>query len=57
MVVCCKTMLVAKRCLQVEGVDFSETFASVAKLNTIIVILILGAVMDLKMHHIDVKMA
>jgi hypothetical protein len=56
-VVCCKTMLVAKRCLQVEGVDFSETFASVAKLNTIIVILILGAVMDLKMHHIDVKMA
>lgn len=37
-----KTMLVAKRCSQVEGVHFSETFALVAKLYTIIVIFVLG---------------
>ena len=55
MVVCCKVRLVAKGCLQVEGVDFGETFAPVAKFNTIRVILAIEATMGLEIHQMDVK--
>ena len=49
-VVCLKTRLVAKGSTEVDGVDFNETFAPVAKFNTIRIILILAAAMDLEMH-------
>ena len=52
-----KARLVAKGCSQVEGVDFSETFAPVAKFNTIRVILALAAAMGLEIHQMDVKTA
>ena len=55
MVVRFKTRLVAKGSLQVEGVNFSETFALVAKYNTTRVILILVATMGLEIHQIVVK--
>lgn len=42
--------------LQIEGVEFGETFAPVAKFNTIKVILALRMAMDLEMHKMDVKM-
>jgi hypothetical protein len=41
---------VAKRYLQVEGMDFNETFAPIAKFSTIPCVLALGATMDLEMH-------
>ena len=54
-VVCYKARLVAKGFVQVQGVDFHETFALVAKLTTIRCILAIGAAMDLEIHQIDVK--
>ena len=56
MVVRFKARLVVKGCLQVEGVDFGEIFATKAKFNTIRVIFALGATMDLELHQMDVKM-
>ena len=52
-----KERLVVKGYSQVEGVDFNESFASVAKLSTIRCILALGAIIDVEMHQMDVKMA
>jgi hypothetical protein len=57
MVVRFKARLVAKGCSQVEGVDFSEIFAPVAKFNTIRIILALAAAMGLEIHQMDVKTA
>ena len=39
------------------GVDFYETFAPVAKINTIKCILTLGAAINWKIHQMDLKMA
>jgi hypothetical protein len=52
-----KARLVAKGCTQVEGVDFHETFAPVAKFTTIRCMVALGASLDLEMHQMDVKTA
>lgn len=52
-----KARLVARGFTQVEGVDFNETFAPVAKFNTIRCVVSIGAAMDLEMHNMDVKTA
>ena len=50
-----KENLVAKGCLQVEGIDFGETFAPVAKFNTVRIILAIKAAMGLEMYQMDIK--
>jgi hypothetical protein len=42
-------------CLQMEGIDFGDTFVSVAKFNIIRVILALGTAMDSEVHQMGVK--
>ncbi len=51
-----KARLVAKGYSQVEGVDFNETFAPVAKFITIRCMLEIGSAMDLEIHQMDVRM-
>lgn len=52
-----KARLVVKGYAQVWGVDFSETFASVARLDTIRMILALAAQQGWKVYQLDVKSA
>ena len=52
-----KARIVARGFSQVQGVDFNETFAPVAKFTTIQCIVALGAALDLEMHQMDVKTA
>ena len=42
---------------QVEGVNYSETFSSVAKMPTVRVILANAAIQDWEIEHVDVKSA
>ncbi|KAG9450314.1 hypothetical protein H6P81_010279 [Aristolochia fimbriata] len=52
-----KTRLVAQGYTQVEGVDFDETFAPVARLESIRLLLSVASVMHVKLHQMDVKSA
>ena len=52
-----KARLVAKGYAQVEGLDYTETFAPVAKFTSIRVLLTLAAAHDWEVHHMDVKTA
>jgi len=52
-----KTRLVAKGYTQSYGVDYQETFASVAKLNTVRILLSLAANQDWPLLQFDVKNA
>jgi hypothetical protein len=50
-----KARLVAQGFSQVEGVDYFDTYAPVAKLASIRTILALAAELDLELHQVDIK--
>ena len=52
-----KARLVAKGYSQQEGIDFEETYAPVAKLNNIILLVALATKHNWRIHHFDVKSA
>lgn len=52
-----KARLVAKGFTQVHGVDYEETFAPVARLDSLRLLLALAAVFDWDVHQIDIKTA
>ena len=52
-----KSQLVAQGYTQVEGVDFDESFAPVARLESIRILLSIACIMNFKLYQIDVKCA
>ena len=50
-----KARLVVKGYARVYGVDFSETFTQVVRLDTIILVLALSTQKGWKVYHLDVK--
>src|SRR5713226_7336055 len=52
-----KAILVAKGYSQVHGIDYNETFAPVAKMDSIRLALAIAASKQWEVHHMDVKCA
>ena len=52
-----KSRLVAQGYTQVEGVDFDETFAPVARLESIRILLAIASYLNFKLYQMDVKSA
>eukprot|EP00253_Pinus_taeda_P007197 PITA_07197 len=52
-----KARLVARGFSQKEGIDYEETFAPIAKMSTIRLVLVLAAQFKWKVHQMDVKSA
>ena len=52
-----KARLVAKGYSQTEGIDYAETFSSVAKLYAIRLLIVLATKYHWKLHQLDVKYA
>ena len=52
-----KSRLVAQGYTQVEGVDFDESFASVARLELIQILLSIACIMNFKLYQMDVNSA
>ena len=53
----CKARLVTKGYTQTYGMDYTETFAPVAKINTVRILLSLAVNLDWPLHQFDVKNA
>jgi hypothetical protein len=52
-----KARLVAQGYAQIEGIDFEETFAPVARLESIRILLSMACVLNMKLFQMDVKTA
>ena len=52
-----KSRLVAQGYTQVERIDFDETFASVARLESIMILLAITSHLNFKLYQMDVKSA
>ena len=52
-----KARLVVKGYNQEEGIDFDETFALVARLEAIRLVLAYASIMDIKLYQMDIKSA
>ena len=52
-----KSRLVAQEYTQVEGIDFDETFALVARLKSIRILLAIASHLNFKLYQMDVKSA
>ena len=52
-----KSRLVAQGYTQVEGIDFDETFASIARLEYIRILLAIASHLNFKLYQMDVKSA
>lgn len=52
-----KARLVAKGYAQLQGVDYEEVFAPVARMETVKMLLALAAYANWQIHHMDVKSA
>ena len=52
-----KSRLVAQGYTQVEGIDFDESFAPIARLESIRILLSIVCIMNFKLYQIDVKSA
>jgi hypothetical protein len=52
-----KAWLVAKFFSQVQGIDYEDTFALVAKIDSIRLALVIAAAKKWEVHHMDVKNA
>jgi hypothetical protein len=52
-----KARLVAQGYTQVEGLDFSETYASIARLEAIRILLAYACAHNIKLYQMDVKSA
>ena len=50
-----KSGLVAQGYTQVEGVDFDESFALVARIESIRILLSIACIMNFELYQIDVK--
>ena len=50
-----KSRLITQGYTQVEGVDFDETFASVARLESIRILLTIASHLNFKLYQMDVK--
>ena len=52
-----KASLVEKCFSQVQGVDYHENFAPVAKMDSILLVLAISASKNWEVHHMDLKSA
>ena len=52
-----KSRLVAQDYTQVKGVDFDESFALIARLESIRILLSIACIMNFKLYQMDVKSA
>ena len=56
-VICNKARLVVQGYSQIEGVDYDETFAPVARMESIRILLALACQLKFKLYQMDVKTA